>query len=158
MIKFRIILTGIIILLFCFISPAKETINLQNSIIEFSSKKLTVKQALDEINRLSNISIFYGNKELFLKLSVMFSSRTMTVQKALDEIKNQAPVTVVFNKDHVIVKSKEEIKKFRIHGMVQEDETKEKLAGVPIYVKGTTIGTVTDLDGTFSIDLNQGDY
>ena len=158
MIKFRIILTAIIILLFCFISSAEETINLQNSTIEFNSKKLTVKQALDEINKLSDISIFYGSQEPFLNFIVVFSFRTLTVQKALDEIKSQAPVTVVFTKDHVIVKSKEETKKFRIHGMVKEDETKENLTGVAIYVKGTTIGTVTDLDGIFSIDLSPGDY
>lgn len=132
--------------------------NLQNSTIEFSSKKLTVKQALDEINRLSDISIFYGSQEPFLNFIVVFSSRTIMVQKALDEIKSQVPVTVVFNKDHVIVKSRENTKKFRIHGIVKENETKENLTGVAIYVKGTTIGTVTDLDGTFSIDMNPGDY
>ncbi|HET6558939.1 MAG TPA: carboxypeptidase-like regulatory domain-containing protein, partial [Prolixibacteraceae bacterium] len=159
MIKFRIILTAIIILLFSFMLPARETINLQNSTIEFSSKKLTVKQALDEITRQSDINIFYGSQEPFLNVSVVFSSRTMTVQKALDEIKSQAPVMVVFNKDHVIVKSKKEnTKKLRIHGMVKEAETMENLAGVAIYIKGTTIGTVTDLDGTFSMDLNPGNY
>ena len=158
MIKFRVILTAIIILLFCFISSAKESMNLQNSTIEFSSKKLTVKQALDEINRLSDISIFYGSQEPFLNFIVVFSSRTIMVQKALDEIKIQVPVTVVFNKDHVIVKSRENTKKFRIRGIVKENETKENLTGVAIYVKGTTIGTVTDLDGKFSIDMNPGDY
>ena len=36
------------------------------------------------------------------------------------------------------------------------DETGEPLIGVSVLVKGTTTGTVTDLDGKFSIDVAQG--
>lgn len=36
------------------------------------------------------------------------------------------------------------------------DETGEPLIGVSIVVKGTTVGTITDFDGNFSIDLPAG--
>ncbi|MGL4520689.1 MAG: SusC/RagA family TonB-linked outer membrane protein [Phocaeicola sp.] len=37
------------------------------------------------------------------------------------------------------------------------DETGEPLIGVSILVKGTTVGTITDIDGKFSLDANVGD-
>ena len=36
------------------------------------------------------------------------------------------------------------------------DETGEPLMGVTVYLKGTTIGTVTDLDGNYSIEVESG--
>jgi TonB-linked SusC/RagA family outer membrane protein len=36
------------------------------------------------------------------------------------------------------------------------DETGEPLIGVSVLVKGTTIGTITDFDGNFSLDVPQG--
>ncbi len=45
-----------------------------------------------------------------------------------------------------------------IRGTVYEERTGESLVGVTIAVKGTTRGTMTDLDGKFSLDLEEGTY
>ncbi len=45
-----------------------------------------------------------------------------------------------------------------IRGTVIDDETGETLVGVSVLVKGTTSGTITDLDGKFSIDQSPGNY
>ncbi|MFP4064896.1 MAG: TonB-dependent receptor domain-containing protein [Bacteroidales bacterium] len=45
-----------------------------------------------------------------------------------------------------------------IRGTVYEERTGESLVGVTIAVQGTTKGTMTDLDGQFSLDLEPGTY
>lgn len=45
----------------------------------------------------------------------------------------------------------------RITGTVTSSEDGEALIGVTVLVKGTTKGTVTDIDGSFAIDANQGE-
>ncbi|MGB6035894.1 MAG: carboxypeptidase-like regulatory domain-containing protein, partial [Cryomorphaceae bacterium] len=45
-----------------------------------------------------------------------------------------------------------------IRGTVTADESGETLIGVNIVVAGTTTGTITDLDGNFSLQLDQGLY
>jgi TonB-dependent receptor len=45
-----------------------------------------------------------------------------------------------------------------IRGTVYEERTGESLVGVTIAVKGTTRGTMTDLDGKFSLELEQDTY
>ena len=42
-----------------------------------------------------------------------------------------------------------------ISGVVKESGSEEPLAGVNIIVKGLVIGTITELDGTFNLKVNQ---
>ncbi|WP_157625021.1 TonB-dependent receptor, partial [Sunxiuqinia dokdonensis] len=46
----------------------------------------------------------------------------------------------------------------KIRGTVFDDKTGETLVGVAIQVEGTTTGTITDLDGQFSMDMDAGSY
>ncbi len=45
-----------------------------------------------------------------------------------------------------------------IRGSVIEDATGEALVGVTVAIKGTVSGTITDLDGKFSLELPEGVY
>ena len=42
-------------------------------------------------------------------------------------------------------------KEFTIHGKVLDEKDKEPLPGASIVIKGTSIGTVSDIDGTFTL-------
>ncbi len=44
-----------------------------------------------------------------------------------------------------------------ITGMVTDRNTGESLPGVSVLVKGTTVGTITDLNGTFNIEASESD-
>jgi TonB-linked SusC/RagA family outer membrane protein len=50
------------------------------------------------------------------------------------------------------VQSIKEVKPFQVSGIVR-DETKEPIPGVNILIKGTSVGTVTDAAGRFTIDV-----
>lgn len=45
---------------------------------------------------------------------------------------------------------------FTVKGKVVDSETNEVLIGVNVVAKGTTVGTSTGLDGTYSIDMPEG--
>jgi TonB-dependent starch-binding outer membrane protein SusC len=157
--KFKILLvTFILIQSFAIKSFSGEIINLQLSTTKFSSTKLTVKQALDELDLMPEISIFYGSKEEFLKLNIILSSQLMTVQKALDEIRQQAPVDIVFNNDHIIVKARTLEGRYEIRGIVKDAVTKEGLPAATVFLKGTTIGSFTDNRGSFTMSVKPGTY
>ena len=44
-----------------------------------------------------------------------------------------------------------------INGIIIEATTNDPLPGVTVQVKGKDIGTVTDIDGKYSIKANKGD-
>ena len=46
-----------------------------------------------------------------------------------------------------------------LRGVVKEAETGEPIAGAAVVLKGTTIGTVTDMDGNYTLkELTAGRY
>lgn len=46
----------------------------------------------------------------------------------------------------------------QISGTVIDAETGETLIGANILIEGTTLGTVTDIDGNYSLNINNGNY
>ncbi|MBU0561164.1 MAG: TonB-dependent receptor [Bacteroidetes bacterium] len=48
--------------------------------------------------------------------------------------------------------------KYTVSGVVTSAETGEKLVGANVFLKGTTTGAATDVDGSFSIPINAGAY
>ncbi len=46
----------------------------------------------------------------------------------------------------------------KLRGTVIDDENGETLIGVSVVIEGTTIGTITDLDGNYSLSLEPGKY
>lgn len=141
-----------------FICSAQIAEKVKETTIKFSSRSLTVKQAIDEITRLPDISIVYNGNEAFLKVSVEFSKLTMTIEKAFEEIKSQAPVEVIYNQNHVIVKTRKIADKYILEGIMKDAVTNENLIAAEINVEGTTMGTLTDNDGNFMLRLKPGEY
>lgn len=66
-------------------------------------------------------------------------------------IRNNALLTLLF----LILSFSLFAQKVEVSGTVYDNEMKETLPGVTIVEKGTTNGTVTGIDGTYSISVNQ---
>ncbi len=49
-------------------------------------------------------------------------------------------------------------KKYTISGVVTSAETGEKLVGANVFLKGTTSGAATDIDGAYKIEVEKGSY
>ncbi|TNE80703.1 MAG: TonB-dependent receptor [Bacteroidetes bacterium] len=58
----------------------------------------------------------------------------------------------------VLLSSAQATKKGTIKGKVIDKTFVEELTGVQVVVKGTTIGTITDISGIYLIDINPGTY
>jgi len=58
----------------------------------------------------------------------------------------------------MIFTAKAETVKFTVHGIVIDEETKEPLPGASVMLQDHSSGTVTDINGHFSIDVVSNDY
>ena len=151
-----------IIILFIFIFPflvnANENDRYLEIKIKFSQSNLTVKQALDELSKLPEVSVVYNGNESFLDLQLTLPTQSISVQEALDIIWKQAPVDIVFNNNHIIVKGRKLKESYQFKGTIKDAETNTGLIAADIYLPGTTRGTVTDAHGNFTIALSPGTY
>jgi len=147
----------IILLLVLIVRPVKSQ-GIENVKIKFSTTKLSLKKALDELNALPEINIVYSNSEDYSKINIQFHSNTTTVKEAFKIIQEQAPIDIVLNNNHIIVKKRKLKESYQLKGAVKDAETNESLVAATILMPGTNRVFLTGNTGEFSKQLSPGQY
>ena len=117
---------------------------------------MSFAQVFNEIESQTGMSVDYDAQAIDLAKTVSVPSGTTTVGHLLDAILPSAGYTYTVNKSHIIIKEKPKTQAPVLKGIVV-DPNGEPVIGVGVFVKGTTIGTVTTLDGSFSINADGND-
>lgn len=122
----------------------------------------SVKEVISYIEKNSEFIFFYRNDAIDLNRKVTLSVQNQPIQVILDELFMHTQIRYEINDRQVTLK-KEEVQqepqtkrpqKRTIAGTVTEAATGEPLVGVSIKLKDTPgIGTITDIDGKFSIEV-----
>jgi TonB-linked SusC/RagA family outer membrane protein len=123
--------------------------------INLKTQRSSFEEIIKAIEEQSEFKIFYKNDQINLQREVTVSSRNATVYQMLDEALEGTDITYTMI-DKVIVLSpgnKNLIQeKTIVTGKITTIEG-EELPGVNVVIKGTTIGTVTDVDGNYAIEI-----
>lgn len=147
--------TGLIILLLFVYSPTKITA--QNVTIDETQ---TIEDLFKYVENNSNYSVFFQNDQVDLKQKVSFSKED-NIDDILSKTLPQYGLTYKYSDNHIVITPIKTTKntqqqKFIIKGKVSDD-TGESLIGVNIIIKGTTIGTVSDFNGNYSLTVDDPD-
>lgn len=141
-----------LILLILLISPsllAQMTITVKNQ---------SVRQALKEIEKLSNYKFFYNNDLSSLDKKVSITAKDESIESVMNKLLADTDISYKLDNNNLIVltlkatSSSQVSKDLRIKGTVV-DETGQPVIGANIVVEGTTNGTISDLDGNFMLDV-----
>lgn len=137
------------------VSSAQITINIQNE---------SIKSVLEKVEKQSGYKLFYSEnlKALDKKISKKFTNQS--IEYVLTEIFKDAGISYQMKENNLIVltvsaqsksvEPKSQQLKKRITGTVI-DTSGEAIIGANVVIKGkTTNGTITDLDGKFSLDVS----
>ncbi|MCR5520147.1 MAG: SusC/RagA family TonB-linked outer membrane protein, partial [Bacteroidales bacterium] len=115
--------------------------------------KQSTKTVLKEIEAQTGLSIFYRSDEVDENAAVSGEFNNVPVEKALQSILGNDIAVTLDGK--MIVLSKNVKKENKIRGKVT-DNNGDPVPGAGVFIKGTTIGVSTDLDGNYSIAANPG--
>ena len=138
---------------------AAETYS-QETFFTIESNNLTVKEVFNKIEKESEYIFFYLDNSVDLNRKVSVKARKEQVSKILDQI-FEGTDTHYYISDRQIIISKDEKaapvslqqKGQTITGIVK-DATGEPAIGANIVEKGTTNGTITDMNGQFTLTVN----
>lgn len=127
--------------------------------LDFENRK--VVEVLDEIEKQSEFRFYYNSKLVDVDRAVSVKVKRRTVFSILDEMFTGHGVEYkVLDKDIILTqKEKPETNNQSISQQqntvsgVVKDELGEPLSGVSVFIKGTTTGTMTDVNGTYSINV-----
>ena len=128
----------------------------QEARISLNVKDAVVSDVLREIEEKSEFFFLYNNKLIDVDRVVDVDVKSKSITKVLDLLfadkvqRNISDRQIVLSP---VVKQDQSLRK----GIVLSAENGSGLPGVSVVIKGTTIGTSTNIDGDFSIKANVGD-
>ena len=131
----------------------------QSNRISLKKSEATVEQVLDELEAKSGYSFLYNNTLINVDRQVSISADATTLEAVLNDLFAGTGVTykivnrqVILSPNPMAEGAQQTVK--HVTGQVL-DKTGETIVGANVIVKGTTQGTITDLDGKFALDVPQ---
>ncbi|HEY9363710.1 MAG TPA: carboxypeptidase-like regulatory domain-containing protein, partial [Chitinophagaceae bacterium] len=147
-------LTGMFVLLLVFNVSAKgfgqEKVNLD-------LKKAKIAKALSAIENQTNYRFLYNEDLDGLKIKTDIRASNASVKDVLDKLFENTHLSYRFMENNLIVVRDAELKNINLAQIITGTVTGDAgipLSGVSIVVKGTTRGTTTDINGKFTLDVD----
>ena len=145
---FRRMLWTVMLVLCCgslFAQQKKLTIDLKNG---------SFAQLTDQIKKQSDYTFFFNNAMLLNLKRLTIQVSEVSIDSVLNLALRGSELTYKIKDNTVILYSRDipeaGSKTVKIQGQVN-DESGMPLPGVNVFIKGTTVGTVTDMDGNYSL-------
>ena len=144
-----------LILLFCGLQLASAKVGAQAK-VTVGQKEVTYLDLFAQIKEQTGFTVVYSNNELDKNKVIKAGFVGMELKEVLDNVLAGTGLCYELMDEFVILKiaPKEEKKMLKIIGVVT-DKSKLPLPGVTVTVKGTTLGTATDMDGRYQLMVPQ---
>ena len=133
----------------------------QNTQLTLNLKNKTLKEVFNEIEKNSEYKFFYNNNAVDLTKKVDISVKEKAIGEILDILLKGSTTKYRITDRQIILYTAGNEKSLdnqqitdaeNVTGKVL-DENGEPLTGVSVYIKGSTGGTITDINGSFTIKV-----
>jgi len=151
--KFFLIMKLTTLLLFVNLLQISATGFSQTGRFNLHLDKTTIKEALTIIENQSSYKFVYRDSDIENKVV-----STNIVNSSIDDVlkvmlTNTGAKFRILENNLIVIAPEEVLQQKKLLGTVVDSQTGETLVGVTIFVKGTNQGTITDLNGNFSLNL-----
>lgn len=150
----------LLIVMLCFSIECIYATNVyaQNVVLDLKVSNQTIETALKIIESQTDYTFFYNSQQVNVRKRVSINVSKQNIFRILDEIFKGSDVVYSVLDKSIILSNKtivatEKLK--RITGKVV-DVSGEPLIGVTIALQGSNKGTVSDVNGNFSLDVEEG--
>ncbi|MDR3251181.1 MAG: TonB-dependent receptor [Tannerella sp.] len=149
----------IFMLTVCVICSFADDSYAQNARITLDKNKVALSEVLDEIEKQTDY-LFIFNDQVDVDRIVSVKAKAMPVGKVLDNLLADTDVEYTMSGTHIVLTKQVTVSPdrntqqqgVRITGTVT-DVAGEPVIGVTVKVKGSTVGTATDVEGKFTLTV-----
>ena len=128
----------------------------QNVLLNIDVNNKSVQEVLDEIEKQSDFHFFYNNKQVNTSRIVSIKSKQKNVFNVLEQLFSGTNISYKVLDKSIILSPKEVLvaqqKSRKITGVVTDGKG-EPVPGANVIQRGTTNGTISDIDGKFSLEV-----
>ena len=156
-------ITSVLLAGFLFQANA-ETSYSQSARISIEMNNATVEEVLNEIEAKSEFYFLYNNKLINVDRLVSVDADAENIESVLQNLFKGTDVVYRIADKQIVLSRKDLAQNTAIDGVQQSkvitgtvvDQNGMPIIGANIVVKGTTNGTITDMDGNFSLEAEKG--
>ncbi|HAP18459.1 SusC/RagA family TonB-linked outer membrane protein [Butyricimonas virosa] len=131
----------------------------QQQKVTIDMKNVNIQEVFKGINKQTGLDFVYNTAQLKEIGLVTLQVKDVTVDAALSKLFSGTPFEYRFEMNAILIKKKEEKKQLEeitVSGVVK-DVNGNLLPGVTVMVKGTALGTATDIDGAYKLTVAKGE-
>lgn len=130
--------------------------------LDLNLKDASILDAFNEIESKTNFHFSYDISDLKSDVKINYRKNNATVADALLKISKDANLKFKQVNNYINVNKRENGEKQKIEVVIQvvtitgrviSTDNNESLIGVNVVIKGTSHGTITDIDGNFSLEV-----
>ncbi len=158
----RIMRLSAIMMLFFGLTLSAETTEAQKRLENLNVENATILDVFREIESISDYGFFFKDDQMDLEKRYTFSLKNATIEEALAQIFSGKDYTYqIIGENVVVMRNDSSNPSAKTFAMLQQqgktitgkvvDENGESIPGVSIVLKGSTTGTITDMDGNFTL-------
>ncbi|HPR84758.1 MAG TPA: carboxypeptidase-like regulatory domain-containing protein, partial [Prolixibacteraceae bacterium] len=142
------------VLILFVVLQVSASVSAQNTRLDLKMKNATISQVFDEIERQSDVYFFYNKSQLDDKKTINVDLRNKTINEVLRSIISDLNLTYEISGKNIIIKAGNPLESetnqanIKVKGTVKSSSG-ELLPGVSVLVKGSTNGTITDIEGNY---------
>lgn len=134
---------------------------IKDKLVTVNITKKPIKTILYEIQKQSGVSFAFNEKELNAELGNMsLNVKDCSVEQALDQLFGSTKYTYRLVGNSITIVARPQPTKsqtsFTLTGQVTDASTKRPVAHATVQISGTTIGTITDTNGKYSLPVSVG--
>jgi TonB-linked SusC/RagA family outer membrane protein len=148
-----------VLLFMCCVGLYATNAHSQEMKITIVTTNSTVKEILQEIEEKTDCFFLYNKEDVDVNRKTSVQATGKTVSDILSQVFADTDVIYITEGSNIVLMKKNILQQTptlrRITGRIS-DEKGEPVIGVNVVEKGTTNGTITDVDGNFSLNINEG--
>lgn len=131
----------------------------QDGKITLSFSDIPLREALSRIEKVSDYTFFYDEKNVNVNQKVRLDVKDVNMQSLMTALLKDTNLDFEISNRQIVLLPKKssgsKTAKRHISGVVK-DEKGETVIGASVVVEGTTTGTATDIDGRYALDVPVG--
>ena len=142
--------------LLCFVGMIQVSASVfsQGTKLTVSYKDTSIKDVLNDIENKTEVRFFYNNDFLNLDRKITLEKTDIKLEDLLSEVLEPSGAKFKLLDDKLIVIAPGDMMQQRfVTGKITDSKTGDPIPGVSVLVKGTTLGSLTDLEGKFRVTI-----
>ena len=145
---------------------AADSLSLQEARVTIHANNIQLEELLSEIENQTDYLFVYSKSKVAVdRVNVSVNATNKSVKEILDEALAGSSICYFVEGTHIVLSRSSSKARTETPGVQQgeleisgviTDQNGEPLIGANVQVKGTTTGTITDLDGHFTLNVPSG--